>query len=66
MEQSKIDRINELARKKKSEGLTPEEQAEQHDLREEYLLEIRSSIKNSLDNTSVQYPDGTKVKLKKE
>ena len=37
MEQSKIDRINELARKKKAEGLTPAEIEEQAALRAEYV-----------------------------
>lgn len=64
MEQSKIQRINELARKKKETGLTDEEVLEQKSLREEYILEIRSNVKGMLDNTSVEYPDGTKKKLK--
>ena len=45
-----IDRINELAAKKKSEGLTAEEQAEQKVLYREYLAAIRGSMKAQLDN----------------
>ncbi len=46
----KIDRINVLARKQKKEGLTPEEQKEQHVLRQEYLGGIRQQVKSSLDS----------------
>ena len=45
-----IDRINELAAKKKTEGLNAEEQAEQKDLYKEYLAAIRGSMKAQLDN----------------
>ncbi|PTM58873.1 DUF896 domain-containing protein [Desmospora activa] len=44
-----IQRINELARKKKSEGLTPQEQKEQTELRQQYLQAIRGSVKNQLN-----------------
>ena len=43
MEKHKIDRINELARKKKSDGLTDEEAAEHAALRQEYIAEWRRS-----------------------
>lgn len=66
MEQSKIDRINELARKKKTSGLTPDEIIEQRKLREEYLLAIRASVIGTLDNTYIDYGDGKKVKLEKK
>ncbi len=67
MEKAKLDRINELARKKK-EGieLTPEELEEQKALREEYINEIRLSFGAILDNTVIQYPDGSKKYLKKD
>ncbi|MDA8353192.1 MAG: DUF896 domain-containing protein [Firmicutes bacterium] len=44
-----IQRINELARKQKAEGLTPDEKSEQKHLREQYLKAIRGSVKNQLD-----------------
>ena len=65
MEQHKIDRINELARKKKAEGLTMPELEEQKSLREEYLAEWRRGATAALENTYLQRPDGTREKLKK-
>ena len=55
MEQYKIDRINELAKKKKSEGLTEAELKEQKELREEYLAAIRKSFRSTLE--SIEYKD---------
>lgn len=67
MEKSKIDRINELARKQKTpEGLTPKEKAEQASLREEYIAGFRASMRGILDNTYIQYQDGTKKKVEKK
>ena len=67
MEQAKIDRINELARKSRTKaGLTPEEKAEQGALRQEYLAAIRANLTAQLDHTVIQYPDGTRKKLKKK
>ena len=66
MVQEKIDRINALARKSRTEeGLTDEEKAEQASLRAEYIAEFRASFASQLDNTVIQRPDGTKEKLKK-
>ena len=67
MVQQKIDRINELARKSRTEeGLTDEEKAEQAALRAEYIAEFRASFACQLDNTVIQFPDGTKKSLKKD
>ena len=67
MDQKKIDRINELARKAKTPaGLTPQEIAERDALRQEYLAAIRANLTAQLDNTVIQYPDGTRRKLKKK
>jgi len=66
MEKSKLDRINALAKKAKTEELTAEERAEQKKLREEYILEFRASMRGILDNTYIQYPDGRKVKVEKK
>lgn len=64
MDKIKTQRINELARKKKTEGLTDEETAEQSALRHEYLAEFRENLKVILDNTVIQEPDGTRHALK--
>lgn len=67
MEQAKIDRINELARKAKGPvGLTPEEIAERDALRQEYIAAYKRSLTAQLDNTYIQYPDGTRRKLEKK
>ena len=64
MEQSKIDRINQLARKAKTpEGLTAEETSERDALRREYVDAFKASLTAQLDNTVIQYPDGTRRKL---
>ncbi len=60
MEQAKVERINALAKKSKAEGLTPEEQAEQKALREEYLADFRASFRGVLENTVIEYPDGSR------
>lgn len=53
MEQAKIERINYLAKKKKTEGLNEAELAEQKALREEYIQEIRKSFRATLDSIEV-------------
>lgn len=66
MEQKKIDRINELARKAKSEGLTPEETAERDRLRKEYIEAYRASLRSQLDSIVVVDKKGNKKPLKKK
>ena len=61
MDKQSIDRINVLARLAKQRELTPEEQEERHELRVKYLAAFRSQMKAQLDNTVVEYPDGSKV-----
>ena len=55
----KIARINELAKKSKTTGLTDAEKAEQQTLRQEYLADVKASLRAQLDRTSIQEPDGT-------
>ncbi|MDF2820058.1 MAG: hypothetical protein K0R15_499 [Clostridiales bacterium] len=61
-----IARINELAKKKKEVGLTPEEIIEQAELRKNYLSAIRGNFKQTLDNISIKESDGTIQPLKKK
>lgn len=63
MEQKKIDRINQLARKSKAEGLTEEEKAEQRKLRQEFIASVRMNLRAQLDNIDIQEKDGTIVNL---
>ena len=63
MEQSKIDRINVLARKSKAEGLTEEEKQEQAVLRRAYIDAVKASLRSNLDNTYVMDEKGNKRKL---
>lgn len=65
MDQSKINRINELYKKSKNEGLTPAEKEEQAKLRQEYLAAVRKNIRGTLDNVSVLNPDGSVTELAK-
>lgn len=61
-----IARINELAKKAKSEGLTPEETLERDKLRRIYIDSVKASLTGHLDNTYIVRPDGTKTKLQKK
>lgn len=65
MDQKKIDRINELARKSKNEGLTEAEKAEQTELRNEYRRAVTGNLAAQLDNTYILTPDGKKRKVRK-
>ena len=66
MEQSRIERINELAHKAKAVGLTAEEEAERAVLRKEYVEAVRRNLRAQLDNTYVVDEKGNKRKLKQE
>lgn len=60
-------KLNEYARRIKSgETLSPEEIADRDRLRQEYLAAFRKNFRSQLDNTVIQYPDGTKKSLKKD
>ena len=66
MEKQKIDRINELARKKKTVGLTEAEINEQAALRREYLDGFRANMEAVLAGVVIQRPDGSKTPLQKK
>lgn len=66
MDNVKIDRINTLAHKAKSVGLTEEEKKEQAALRKEYIATIRMNLRTQLDNIDVKQPDGSVINLGKK
>ena len=66
MEKSRIDRINELYRKSKAEGLSEVEKMEQQILREEYIDAIKRNLTSQLDNISIQEKDGSITDLGKK
>ncbi len=61
--QETIDRINELYHKSQNEGLTEEEKAEQKELRQQYVLSIRRSLRGQLDNIDIKEEDGSITNL---
>lgn len=63
MDNVKIDRINTLAHKAKSVGLTEEEKKEQAELRQEYLAAVRKNLRVQLNNIDIQEKDGSIVNL---
>ena len=64
MEQAKIDRINQLARKSRTpEGLSEQEKTEQAALRREYIDAFKSSLRVQLDHPQVIGPDGVRRPL---
>lgn len=58
-----IERINELARKAKAKGLTPEEKTEQQRLRKEYIESVKMNLRSQLDNINIQETDGSITNL---
>ena len=66
MEQSRIDRIDALARKAKAEGLTEAETLEREQLRREYIDAVVGSLKGELENTYVVDEKGRKSKLRRK
>lgn len=66
MENSKLNRINELAALAKERALTAEEIAERDALRKEYIAEWRRGAEEVLENTYIVGPDGVKRKLEKK
>ena len=61
-----IARINELAKKAKTEGLTPEELAERDKLRRIYIDSVKQNLIGQLDNTYIVDQKGNKTPLKKK
>lgn len=63
MTEEKIERINVLARKAKTEGLTEEEKAEQQVLRREFIDDFKRNLRGQLDNISIKEEDGSITNL---
>jgi len=63
MEKAKIDRINELYRKSKAEGLTEAEKKEQQILRREYVDAFKRDLRGQLNNISIKEKDGSITNL---
>ena len=66
MDQKKIDRINELARKARAGGLTPAEEEERAVLRREYIDSVVGSLESQLESTYLVDEKGRKRKLRKK
>ena len=66
MTDEKIARINELARKSRSQGLTEDEKVEQKKLREEYVQAFRGSLERTLETITVVDKDGKSKKLERK
>ena len=66
MEHEQIERINELARKKKTVGLTEAEAQEQAELRAQYLREFRANMEATLQAVRVEQEDGSYKPLVKK
>ncbi len=63
MTQEKINRINELYRKSKAEGLTEAEKKEQDLLRKEFVANVRGNLRAQLNNIDMVNEDGTVTNL---
>ena len=63
MDNIMIDRINTLAHKAKSVGLTEEEKKEQAALRKEYIANFRMNLQTQLDSIDIKESDGTITNL---
>ena len=66
MDQSKIDRINALARASKERELTEEERAEQTALRNDFRQSVIGNLSGQLSNTIIVRPDGSRTPVKKK
>jgi uncharacterized protein YnzC (UPF0291/DUF896 family) len=66
MKQEKIDRINQLAKKAREVGLTPEEAVEQKELRAEFIRDFKGNLEAQLENVYIEMPDGSREKLQKK
>ncbi len=66
MTEELLNRINELARKSRAEGLTESEKAEQAQLRQQYIKGFRQGFENTMNNVYIMDKDGNKRKVEKK
>ena len=64
MERANIERLNELTALSRVRSLTHEEQKERNERRQAYLKAFKSQLRVQLDNTVVEYPDGSRKAFK--
>ena len=64
MTEKDIERINELYHKKEAGTITPKELEEQAKLRKAYIEAFKRNMRGQLETITIQYPDGSKVKVK--
>jgi len=62
MNEQRLARINELYHKSKNEGLSEEEKVEQAQLRADYIADVRTNLRGTLEQVTIVYPDGTSEK----
>lgn len=66
MDAKKLERISELTRISRTRELTEEEQKERAELRREYINSYTASLTGILDNSVIQYPDGSRKKVERK
>lgn len=66
MEKSRIEKLNELAKKAKSSSLSEAELVERDELRKEYIAAFKANLKATLDNTVIVDKDGNRRSLRKD
>lgn len=66
MEKHEIDRINELAKKKKAEGLTDEERAEQKELYKKYIGGVKGNLTSHIESIVIEDEKGNRRKVVKK
>lgn len=64
MERANLDRLNALTAISRERELTAEEQSERQERRQAYLKAFRAQMRQQLDNTVVEYPDGSRKPLR--
>ena len=66
MNEKKLARINELAKKQRTVGLNEEEKKEQQELRQKYIQAFRASMRQNLESIKVIDEEGNDVTPKKK